>query len=213
MPEPAASQEECAEAHPPADPVVSALWQAIRFVFHLGCVYLVALYGTAWLTARFRVWVLPLFDHEPVSSFQFFYSHLLVFNFVSASIAALAYSRYRHRVACYVWIVPAAILAYKFLTFGIVISHSVFGTSVQKAGVYESAFHHYFGGAFSIPEYYSYRELFAIAASNPDMQRGVDQYHFTAPFYAGAAYSMATYIAIRLRLPSIVDLFRRLRRD
>jgi hypothetical protein len=45
------------------------------------------------------------------------------------------------------------------------------------------------------------------------MQRGIDQYHFTAPFYAGAAYSIATFVAIRLNLPSIVDLLRRLRRN
>ncbi len=190
------------------DPVVSGLWQAIRFVLHLACVYLVAAYGALWLSGRFHDWVLPLFDREPVSTFQFLFSHLFVFNVSCALVAALAYSRYRHRVACYVWIVPAAVLAYKLLAFGIGANHSVLGSTFH-----ESAFHHYFGGGFSIPEYHSYRELLQIGWSNPDMHRGFDQKNFTAPFYAGGAYSVVTFLAIRLNLPSIVDLLRRLRRD
>jgi hypothetical protein len=95
------------------------------------------------------------------------------------------------KVAAYVWLVPGAILAYKLLTFPTV--------SVLQ-GHAMSAFHQYFGGGFLIPEYRNCQEFWSVTASNADMERGMAQLHFTAPFYAGVAYSIAGWIGARIDL-------------
>jgi hypothetical protein len=67
--------------------------------------------------------------------------------------------------------------------------------------------HHYFDATFEIPEYHSYQEMFQLYAGNPDVFRGFDQLHFTAPFYAAIGYSLATLLSIRWKrsLPEILD--------
>jgi hypothetical protein len=100
---------------------------------------------------------------------------------------------FRHRVALFVWVVPMAILAFKFATY----PTSVFDNHLAKA------FHEYFAGGFLIPEYYSYEELFRIAGSNPDMPRGMEQLRFTTPMYGAIGYALGALFALRLRLPKI----------
>ena len=112
---------------------------------------------------------------KSVSQFQFLFSHLLVLSFVPAFVIGLANVRFRQKVAAYVWLVASAILAYKFLTFP---TASVFQSHAM------SAFHRYFGGEFLIPEYRNWQEFWSVTASNADMERGMTQLHFTAPFYA-----------------------------
>jgi len=122
--------------------------------------------------------------------FQFAFTYLLAFSAIPAFLVGLVNAKFRHRTALFVWIVPVAVLGYKFVTFPTSLFQSHFQT----------AFHHYFGGNFLIPEYHSYRELFESFVSNPDMQRGIDQEQITAPAYAGIAYSFAAWIGMRMGL-------------
>jgi hypothetical protein len=90
-----------------------------------------------------------------------------------------------------VWLIPAVVLAYKFITFpvsAVVQSHFV------------AAFHYYFGSGFLIPEFRDWREFWSIVRSNPDMTRGMAQMDFTAPFYAGVGYSIAAWIGHRIEI-------------
>jgi hypothetical protein len=68
------------------------------------------------------------------------------------------------------------------------------------------AFHHYFSANFFIPRPSTtdWKDFWILMAENNDATRGVDQLNFTAPFYAGFAYSAATWIAIRINLTSKV---------
>ena len=102
-------------------------------------------------------------------------------------------ARFKHIAALLVWIVPTAILVYKLATFSS--PHSVLYSPPSSP-----VWHYYFGGDFLIPQFHSWREFWDAAGSNPDMARGMAQLTFTAPFYAGLAYSMAAWISMRLDL-------------
>jgi hypothetical protein len=63
-----------------------------------------------------------------------------------------------------------------------------------------AAFHQYFGGGFVISEFHDWKEFWSIVGSNPDMTRGMTQMQYTAPFYAGIAYSVAAWVGRRTNL-------------
>lgn len=166
--------------------------EALRFALHQAAVYALTTFCIGWFASW--VWaVLPFFSYaRSGSSLQFFYSHLLIFSTVPAFLTGLLNARFRHRVAQFVWVLPATLLAYKLITFP------------EKASVFQKegwpALHYYFGGGFLIGEWHSWRELFNIMLSgNPDIKRGSAQVRFTAPFYAGLAYSLATLLGLRAR--------------
>jgi len=157
----------------------SAGWQMLWFPLHLLAGWT---YGT----------LLPLLQCPTSSSrFEFFFSHILVFSFIPAFLSGLINARLKHKAAEFVWLVPAILLAYKFATYA---PPSVLQSQSQ------TAFHHYFGGGFIIPEFRDFHELFSIAGSNSDMIRGMAQLQFTAPFYAGIGYSVAAWISRRTEL-------------
>jgi len=159
------------------------------FVLHLGAVYLTAWLIAPWLAGWIYDWVLPrLGSSVHVSRLQFLFSHVLALTFIPAFIAGLINARYRHRVALFVWVVPAVVLAYHMLTFP---------TSAFQE-YWPTVFHYYCGGGFLVPEIRSYRDLFSLAGSF-DMTRGTAQLHITGAFYAGIAYSLAALLAPRLR--------------
>ena len=173
-------------------PPQAIAWQVLWFVVHLAVVYLLVTSLTPWLAGWAQSVLLPKLGWpKSVSQFQFLFSHLLVLSFVPAFVAGLANVRLRQKVAAYVWLVPSAILAYKLLTYPTV---SVFQSRAM------SAFHQYFEGGFLIPEYRNWQEFWSVTASNADMERGMAQLHFTAPFYAGVAYSVARWIGARIDL-------------
>ena len=167
-------------------------WQILWFVLHLAAVYALVKFFTPWLAGWTRGTLLPLLQH-PTSSgrFEFLFSHILALSFIPAVLSGLINVRFRHKAAQFVWLVPAAILAYKLATFP--------APSVLQ-NQFSAAFHQYFGGGFVIPEFRNWHELFSIAGSNSDMTRGMAQLQFTAPFYAGVAYSLAAWIACRTEL-------------
>jgi hypothetical protein len=84
-------------------------------------------------------------------------------------------------------------LIYKLLTFP-----SASSVLAQRASW--PAFHHYFGGGFLIPSTNNWKDFWMLVGTSDDTARGLDQLNFTAPFYAGIAYSMATWTVIRTDL-------------
>jgi hypothetical protein len=170
----------------------SHAWKFVWFVAHLAVVYLVVNWVTSWLAGWFQGFLLPaLVWPKSESQFQFLFSHVFAFSFVPAFLISLANVRFKQNVVAYVWLVPTMILSYKLLTFT---TPSVLQNHAS------SAFHQYFGGGFSIPEYRNWQEFWSITASSADMERGLAQMRFTAPFYAGLAYSIGGLIGARIDL-------------
>ena len=167
-------------------------WKILWFLLHLAAVYAIVKFFTPWLAGWTQGMVLPLLLQHPISSsrVEFLYSHILVLSFIPAFFAGLINARFRHKAAQYVWLVPTVILAYKFVTFPASVLQSQFA----------AAFHQYFGGSFVIGEFRDWREFWNIVETNSDMMRGMAQMQYTAPFYAGAAYSVAAWIGRRTEL-------------
>jgi hypothetical protein len=166
--------------------------QILWLLVHLAAVYAIVNFVTPWLAGWARGRLLPLLHHPSSSgSFEFFFSHVFAFSFIPAFLTGLANAKFRHKAAQFVWIVPAVILAYKFVTFP---APSVFQSR------FPAAFHQYFGGGFAIPEYRDWHEFWSIVRSNPDMTRGMAQVRYTAPVYAGVAYSVAAWLGRRTEL-------------
>lgn len=167
-------------------------WTIVWFFLHLAMVYAIVNFCTPWLAGWTRGRLLPLLQRRTPSSsqFEFLSSHLLAFSFVPAFLTALVNARFKHRVAQFVWLVPTAILAYKFATFP---APSVLQNQLS------AAFHQYFGGGFLIGEFRSWDDLRSLY-SNPDMTRCMAQFFYTAPFYAGVGYSVGAWIGCRTEL-------------
>jgi hypothetical protein len=176
-------------------------WQILWFLPHMVVVYGLVNFCTPWLAGWTHGTLLPLVQRPSSSShFEFFYSHLLVFSVVPAFISGLLFNlKLRQRVAEFVWLIPTVVLLYKFYTFSD--TSSVFE---RQSGPLLLAFHHYFSSDFLIAEYRDWADFWSIVRSNPDMLRGMDQFQFTAPFYAGVAYSIAAWIALRTELHHVV---------
>jgi len=164
----------------------SDIWRVLWFPLHLAAVYAIVNLATPWLSGWTRARLLPFFG-KPTSSggFEFLFSHLFAFSFIPAFLSGLINARFKHKAAQFVWLAPAAVLAYKFATFP--------ASSVLQ-NHFSSAFHEYFGGGFLIPEFRDWHEFWSIAGSNSDVTRGMHQLKFTAPFYAGVGYSAAAWI-------------------
>jgi hypothetical protein len=166
-------------------------WQILWFLFHLAAVYATVKFCTPWLAGWTRGTLLPLLQ-LPASSgrFEFLFSHVFAFSFIPAFLLGMINAKFKHKAAQFVWVVPAAILAYKFSTFP--------APSVWQSQ-FPAAFRQYFGGGFLVPEYGNWDEFWSIAASY-DVTRGMVQLKFTAPFYAGIGYSLAAWIGRRTDL-------------
>lgn len=166
--------------------------QIFWFLLHLVGVYAIVNVCTPLLARWTRDILLPLLQHPSSSGrFEYLYSHLFVFSLVPAFVAGLVTARFKHKAAQFVWLLPAVILGYKFATFP---SPSVLQSQ------FSAAFHQYFGGGFSIPDFRAWRDFWSIVGSNPDWTRGEAQIKFTAPFYAGVGYSLAAWICRRTEL-------------
>jgi hypothetical protein len=168
-------------------------WQVLWFLLHLTAVYAIVKFVTPWLAGWTHGTLLPLLFHRRASSssFEFLFSHVFAFSAVPAFVSGLANARFKHKAVQFVWMVPAVVLAYKFATFP---APSVFQSQ------FAAAFHQYFGGGFVVGEFRDWHEFWQIVGSNPDMTRGMAQMQYTAPFYAGIAYSVAAWIGRRTEL-------------
>jgi hypothetical protein len=185
--------EEQVPSHAKAAEKTAVGWQIVWFLLHVAVVYAIVNFCTAWLAGWTREKLFPLLQIRTTSSgqFEFLFSHLLEFSFVTAFLTGLVNARPKHRVAQFVWLVPTAILAYKLAIFP--------APSVLQSQL-TAAFHQYFGGGFLIREFRDWHDFWSIAGLNPDMKRGMAQMTFTAPFYAGVGYSLAAWIGRRTDL-------------
>lgn len=182
---------------------VSAARQCVRYALHLAAVYLIVNSTTMWLAGRVHETVLPLIQQHPPTegSLQFVFSHLFFFSLFPALLVGFVYAQwYPHRVALFVWVVPLAILIFKFCVF----------PTTAFENHFAAAFHEYFGGRFLIGEFHSYRELFQLYG-NPDMRRGMQQLNFTAPFYAAIGYSIGTWLGMYYDVANLTARWRRLK--
>src|SRR5262245_41324172 len=169
--------------------------EMLRFFLHVVAVYLIAHFSCPWLSGQMYQWR-PVFGfRNPVSRFEFLFSHIFVFTTILGMLAGMVNARFRHKIAEFVWIVPTVLMIYKLLTFH---------TSVMRGNRLVAAFHYYFGGGFSIPEFHNYRELFTLVARSYDGVRGMDQLSYTGFLYAGIAYSLTAFFARRKDLRSSI---------
>ncbi len=180
-------------------------WEFVWFALHLATVYVLVHFATPWLAGWTYGKLLPFLQIYTSSSvWEFQFSHVFMFSFIPALITGSVNARFKHKAALLVWIVPTAVLVYKLATFSF--PHSVLYDSPSSP-----AWHYYFGSDFLIPRFHSWRAFWDAAGSNPDMARGMAQLTFTAPFYAGLAYSSAAWISMRLdlthRVTSRVEAF------
>ncbi len=174
--------------------------QVLWFFPHLAAIYLIGRFSTPWLAAWTRNTLLPLLQMPTsASGFQFLFSHLFVFTVVPAFAAGgLFNAKLRHKVALFVWAIPALILAYKLATF----PHPVISALQVPPSIFQRfspAFHHYFGSDFLIGEYSNWSEFWDMVRYNPDMLRGMDQMNFTVPLYAALAYAAGAWFSIKTR--------------
>lgn len=176
--------------------------QVLRFFLHLAALYLVVnLCVSSFAAWIYRVFLSALQIHTTRSGFEFLFSHLLFFSFVPGFLSGLLNARFRHRVAEFVWIVPVVALLYKLATF------PATGSVLLQSHSWP-AIHEYFSGGFLVPEVHTW-EGFTGLFSNPDLVRGIHQLRFTAPFYAGIAYSLAAALSRHnLPLQTVLDRLR-----
>jgi len=179
MEEPGAEQVEEVPATVANAPGVAWGWQPFRYALHLAAAYGIAVFVTPYFAGWTGGTLLPLLGHAPVNRhFEFFFSHLLAFSFIPAFVAGFVNARFRHAVAEFVWVVPCAILAYRIAIY----AHT--SSVLYSSSGIPQGFYHYFDSEFSIPSYSDYKEMFQSFSGNPDVFRGLDQLHYTAPFYA-----------------------------
>ena len=119
--------------------------------------------------------------------FQFFFSHLPVRSIIPAFFAGLMINaRFRHQVACYVWILPVAILAVAFL-FG----RGIYPTMLRDSD-FSPSFRHFFGSEFQFEPRGNGNRISPVA----DWFRAFAQLTFTMPAYTAIAYSLGVSLGM-----------------
>jgi hypothetical protein len=187
------------EEHPVRSRATSfvAPWQVLWFCLHLAAVYILVKFCTPWFAGWVNRTLLPSLGYGASSSSLFLlFSHLFAFACIPAFIAGLVNAKFRHKTAELVWVVPAVVLVYELIAFQ--------GTSSVLDQNRFLAFHYYFGGAFLLPDAHTYgwgsKAYWEAVGSSPDVGRALAQLKFAAPFYAGIAYSLASWLGIRTEL-------------
>ena len=87
------------------------------------------------------------------------------------------------------WIPPAIAFAYNFVFH----SPGVYPTIPLESEL-GPALHHWFGGGFNIVNREAYTQ---------DVYRIYHQLTYTAPVYAGTAYSLGAWLAIKFHIPKL----------
>jgi hypothetical protein len=171
-----------------APPTLSWLKRVVRYSLHLIVFYQIVRLSTDSLASLiYRALLLP--SHGSPSfqaSAQFLFSHLFAFSCIPAFVAGLAINaRFRHQAACYIWIVPLAILAVAFLFIG----PGIYPTMLWESD-FREALHHFFGRGFHfVSDMGSVNEL-------SDWRRAYTQVRFTVPAYGAAAYSFGAFLGM-----------------
>lgn len=172
-------------------PATFALW----FFVHLAIVYAIAIV-VAPDAARVLGFFLPIaHERAPVRSDLFFLSHLLAFAVVPAFVLGMLTARVKTKAAQFVWLISAALLLYQVIRF----SFPETSVLVRQRFSLLPALQYFFG---SSPEYGDNFRTFLATFVDPNavLPRDAAQLHFTAPFYAGIAYSLAALLCARMDL-------------
>ncbi len=157
----------------------SGFRHVLRFVLHVGAVYLSARAFTPWIVSLFCNHLAPAF-HIIIAggNLQFYFKHLFWLTVIPALLVGYMNSKYRHAAALWVWLVPAILLLAKLATFQ--------SSSVLTGSGWREAFAYYFSSNWQIPTFP--QDLrFNVAG----MRVFLSQVDYSAPFYAGMAYSVA----------------------
>jgi len=152
-------------------------------VIHAVVVYACALYLSPWLVGRWFAWGVPIMHISPrVTPGDWYLEHLELISIMPALVMGCIAVRVRNPAgAIWVWIVPAFVLAYMMLQFHAP-SSVLYGSSM-------SAFRYYFDIKQVMPT------ITNFLTSDP--VRVAAQRTVTAPFYAGAAYSLGAWVSKR----------------
>ncbi len=173
----------------------AAPWQVLWFALHLGAVYVLVKFCTPWFAGWVNRTLFPSLGFATSSSgLGLLFSHLFAFAFVPAFIAGLVNAKFKHKAAEFVWIVPAVVLVYELIAFQ--------GTSSVLDQNRFLAFYYYFGSTFLLPDSHGWgsKTYWDAVRTSSDVVRALAQMKFTAPFYAGIAYSLASWLGIRTEL-------------
>jgi hypothetical protein len=165
--------------------------QILRYGFHLLAAYLTLHFATESLTGWIH-YILSVLrpQWQNINPIQFLMSNLLLFSSLPAFLAAfLMNAKLQHRAAIFVWIVPAIVFAYSFVFH----SPGIYPTIPLESEL-RPALHHWFGGGFKIVNREAYTQ---------DVYRIYHQLTFTALVYAGAAYSLGAWLAMKFRFPAL----------
>jgi hypothetical protein len=169
---------------------VSLGQQVVRFVSHVGAIYLIVWFITPWVAGRWYDWILPLLQSpENGGRLQFMFSHVFALTFLPGLMTGFINAKYRHKAAFFVWTVPLLVLLYRLITFPT--------TALQEH--WPTVFHYYFAGDFLVPDFQTYRDLFSRVAIGSDFARGMAQIRTTGAFYAGVGYTLAALASMYLR--------------
>lgn len=173
----------------------SVVWSPlVWFIVHLAAIYVSVNVFVPELARWVNRTVFPLLNiPSSASGLVFLYAHLFTFSFFSTFVLGLCAGKFKPRIAEFVWVVPAVILAYRLLTF----SSSPSSVLVQRESL--SALHYYFSSLFVTMNAGEY----VWNSSNPSpnfVPQLLAQLRYTAPFYAGIAYSLASWLRTRIKL-------------
>lgn len=161
----------------------------LRYLFHLLIVYLLVrgtIFSVSETAYKADLWINKS-HFKTAGFFQFFFSHLPILVIIPAFLAGLMINaRFRHKVASYTWILPAAILAVAFL----------FGPGMYPTMLWDSdfsaSFRHFFGSEFQFEARGGGNRIFPLS----DWLRAYDQLLFSMPAYTAIAYSLGASLGM-----------------
>ena len=145
------------------------------FLLHTIAVYLCALFFSPRLVSAWFNWMTPLLHIESgASPADWYLQHLVIVTIIPALVVGYVNVRGAHSVGSWAWVVPALVLAFKFVTY------TSPGSVLDAAHL--SAFQYFFDIQQVMPTFRN------PLASDPG--RVLAEMNVTAPFYAGVAYSL-----------------------
>jgi hypothetical protein len=176
----------------PATGSKSAVWQGL---LHLAAVYAIARICTPWLLQVTHDYILPwLTGRPPRVGLQFFFAHQFAFSIVPGLIAGFFTTKLlHHRMVRFVWVIPVVVLAVVF----VFTAPGMYPTMILQSD-FRTAFHSFFGGDCTLPEYATYSELWKDTPKVFEMLFMYRRFRIVVPAYVGVAYSFGAWVSLYL---------------
>jgi len=169
---------------------LSLVQRLVRFGFHLFLLYSVVSFACRTLPDWMTSHTLAVIFHAAVGTdpFGLLFSHLLAFSAIPAFLAGVVINaKLMHGVARFTWIAPTALFVLAFLFK----APGIYPTMLWQSD-FGLALHHFFG---AIP-------LEGLAGARGNFANWIgffqaySQLRFTAPLYAGIAYSVGAALGM-----------------